>query len=267
MPPFIEVKNVVKTFKTVRAVNGLDLTVEKGETLALLGPNGAGKTTLVEMIEGIQTPDSGEITIGGMTWKNDEKRLRSMMGISLQETRFVEKISVRETLNLFCSFCGKSSARSDEVMELTSLTEKADAYTVHLSGGMRQRLALGIALIQNPEILLLDEPTTGLDPHARREVWKILADLKKSSVTIILTTHYMEEAEQLCDRIAVMYSGKALANGTLDELLAQEKGGEIIEFSAPRSPVPGVFKKIRGLRSFDWNADAGRARLIVDDMS
>jgi ABC-2 type transport system ATP-binding protein len=220
----IEVKNVWKSFKTVQAVRGINLSIPKGQFVALLGPNGAGKTTLVEMIEGIRKPDTGEITIMGKHWKGNEDELHRMIGISLQETRFIDKLRVTETLQLFASFFNLGIARVNEIIRIVGLEEKKRSYVVNLSGGQRQRLALGIAMINTPGILLLDEPTTGLDPNARREVWVILQKLKELSQTsMILTTHYMEEAEKLCDYIVVMDNGIILREGTLPLLLANHR--------------------------------------------
>jgi ABC-2 type transport system ATP-binding protein len=189
----IEAKNVWKSFKTVQAVKGINVRIPSGQFVAILGPNGAGKTTFVEMIEGIQKPDSGDITILGKHWKGNEDELRRIIGLSLQETRFIDKLRVSETLNLFGSFFDTGSERTDEILGLVGLEEKKRSYVVNLSGGQRQRLALGIALINSPAILLLDEPTTGLDPNARREIWDILYRLKeRSGTSMILTTHYME---------------------------------------------------------------------------
>jgi ABC-2 type transport system ATP-binding protein len=222
-PPVIEVRNVRKSFKAVRAVRGVDLAILPGQFVALLGPNGAGKTTLVEMIEGIQKPDSGEIRILGLPWKGHEKELRRIIGLSLQETLYIEKLTTWETLRLFGSFFGLGIARVEEVLRLVGLEDKRRAYTVHLSGGQRQRLALGIALINHPKILLLDEPTTGLDPNARREIWDILRNLRNATnASMILTTHYMEEAEQLCDQIVIIDQGKILREGTLEQLLGED---------------------------------------------
>jgi ABC-2 type transport system ATP-binding protein len=231
--PSISINEVKKTFKDVQAVKGISFTVQKGEYVALLGPNGAGKTTLMEMIEGIQTPDAGEIVINGKTWKSNERDLHGMLGISLQETNFFDKLKVKETLDLFSSFYALDRNRSLEILKLVDLEEKKNAFVKNLSGGQRQRLSLGIALINHPEILLLDEPTTGLDPAARREVWEILFRLKKErQITMMLTTHYMEEADFLCERIIIMDKGNILAQGTVDELISKSNGGQIIEFSA-----------------------------------
>jgi ABC-2 type transport system ATP-binding protein len=236
--PVIEVENVWKSFKTVQAVKGISLKIRKGEFVALLGPNGAGKTTLVEMIEGIQKPDKGEISILGKKWKGNENEIHKVIGISLQETRFIDKLNVTETLLLFASFFDLGMDRVDEVIDLIGLEEKRKSYVVNLSGGQRQRLALGIALLNKPAILLLDEPTTGLDPNARREIWEILFGLKnKSETSMILTTHYMEEAENLCDYIIIMHNGVILKEGTMEQLLDEEADGKIVEF-IPRTLLP-----------------------------
>jgi ABC-2 type transport system ATP-binding protein len=232
----IEVKNVWKSFKTVQAVKGIDLRIPKGQFVAILGPNGAGKTTLVEMIEGIQKPDKGEITIMGRHWKGNEDQLHSIIGLSLQETRFIDKLRVTETLQLFASFFNLGAGRVNEIIEIVGLGEKRKSYVVNLSGGQRQRLAIGISLINNPAILLLDEPTTGLDPNARREIWEILRSLKeKSQTSMILTTHYMEEAENLCDYIIIMDNGKILKEGTLSQLLEEETREKVVEFTSEGS--------------------------------
>ena len=220
----IEVKNVWKSFKTVQAVKGISLNIPDGKFVALLGPNGAGKTTLVEMIEGIQKPDSGEITIAGKHWKGNEEELHRIIGLALQETRFIDKLRVSETLLLFASFFNLGKSRVEEIIETVGLQDKRRSYVVNLSGGQRQRLAIGLALINTPRILLLDEPTTGLDPNARREIWDILQKLKQAAGTsMILTTHYMEEAEKLCDYIIIMDNGVILREGTLGQLLTEAK--------------------------------------------
>jgi ABC-2 type transport system ATP-binding protein len=231
----IEVKNVWKSFKTVQAVRGIDLNIQNGQFVALLGPNGAGKTTLVEMIEGIQKPDRGEISIMGKKWKGNEDELHRNIGLSLQETRFIDKLRVTETLKLFAGFFNLGNKKVDEIIEIVGLEEKRKSYVVNLSGGQRQRLAIGIALINDPLILLLDEPTTGLDPNARREIWEILQSLrKKSGTSMILTTHYMEEAEYLCDYIVIMDNGVILKEGTLNQLLEDDSTEKVVEFSAEK---------------------------------
>ncbi len=250
--PVIIVNKVYKSFRNVHAVRGISLEIMPGEFVAVLGPNGAGKTTLVEMIQGVQKPDKGEILIKGNPWKKENHaEFNRLLGISLQETWFIEKLTVKETLALFASFYKLGEKRVNEIINLVHLEDKHRAYIKNLSGGQKQRLALGISLINYPEILLLDEPTTGLDPTARRDIWKILLTLKKErNTSLILTTHYMEEAEYLCDRIIILDYGKILARGTLDELLGQCNSNEIIEVSFDQNPgfslrsLPGI-KKIR----------------------
>ena len=216
----VEVSGVKKSFKDVQAVKGVDLSIKPGEFVALLGPNGAGKTTLVEMIEGLQLPDEGMIKIAGKPWKANQAELHKLLGLSLQETKFMDRLTVFETTQLFASFYNLGRNRVNEVIELVELQEKKKAYVNNLSGGQRQRLAMGIALLNKPLILLLDEPTTGLDPHARRGIWTILKNLKQEKNTsLILTTHYMDEAEFLCDRIIIMDQGNILADKTLENLL------------------------------------------------
>src|SRR5674476_969363 len=235
--PVIEVKNVWKSFKAVQAVKGIDLYIPKGQFVALLGPNGAGKTTLVEMIEGIQKPDRGEITIMGKKWKGNEDELHRIIGLSLQETRFIDKLKVSETLQLFAAFFNLGKERVNEIIDIVGLQDKRKSYVVNLSGGQRQRLAIGISLINNPAILLLDEPTTGLDPNARREIWEILKGLKAETKTsMILTTHYMEEAEILCDYIVIIDNGIILKEGSLDQLLEEDTAEKVVEFTA-ESPI------------------------------
>ena len=266
-PDIIKADQVKKYFRSVKAVDGISLEVKHGEYLALLGPNGAGKTTLVEMIEGIQKPDSGEITILGKKWKGHEEELHRQIGISLQETRFFEKLTVTETFRLFSSFYNLPFSRSEEAIEIVNLGDKRKSYTVNLSGGQRQRLALGIALLNSPRLLLLDEPTTGLDPVARREIWDILLHLKKEKNTsMILTTHYMEEAELLCDRIVIIDKGKVIAQGTLEELLAENKSVEMIDFSIEQEIDQLVFPSCEGIRKVTWNSREKTGRIIVSDV-
>lgn len=250
--PVIEIKNVSKSFKTVQAVNDLSLTIYQGEYVALLGPNGAGKTTLIEMMEDIQRQDKGKIEIMGKKWKQSQGELHHLIGLSFQETKFIDKLTAEETLNLFASFYNLGKERTEEVLDLTNLQSKRKSYTVNLSGGQRQRLALGIALLNNPKILLLDEPTTGLDPGARRDIWDILEKLRKDfGTTMILTTHYMEEAEYLCDRILIMDKGSFLAEGTLDELILMHGEGEIIEISLDKN-LPITKDTVKGIRKIQW---------------
>lgn len=265
MNPVIEAREVYKFFRGVRAVDGVDLEIGRASFTALLGPNGAGKTTLVEMIEGIQNPDSGDIRIMGMPWKGNEEAIRNIIGLSLQETRFMDRLNVWETLRLFASFFDLGKKRVGQILELVGLEDKIRARVENLSGGQRQRLALGIALLNSPKILLLDEPTTGLDPNARREIWSILLDLKKNSETsLVLTTHYMEEAEKLCDHILIIDQGRVLREGGLEDLLSEGHSEKVIEFSlegfaeekqdiAARSPFP-----------IQWDRADGKGTIVLD---
>jgi ABC-2 type transport system ATP-binding protein len=254
--PVIEITNVSKSFKTLKAVDDLSLTIFEGEYVALLGPNGAGKTTLIEMIEGIQKPDHGSITILGRHWRHYSQELHHLIGLSLQETKFIDKLTTEETLDLFGSFYRLGYGRTKEILQLVNLESKRKTFTVNLSGGQRQRLAIGIALLNNPKVLLLDEPTTGLDPAARREIWKILEKLRKDmGTTMILTTHYMEEAEVLCERILIMDKGRFIAAGTLSDLNATHGEGDLIEitfvddFDIAQLELPGV-KRLNWLEPY-----------------
>jgi ABC-2 type transport system ATP-binding protein len=262
--PVIEVKEVYKSFKIVQAVKGVNLRIYQGQFVALLGPNGAGKTTLVEMIEGIQKPDRGEIFIMGKKWKGNEDELHRIIGLSLQETHFIDKLTVRETLRLFASFYQLDQQRVAEIIEIIDLGEKRKSYVVNLSSGQRQRLALGIALLNKPKILLLDEPTTGLDPNARREIWSILFRLKEQFQTsLILTTHYMEEAEQLCDYIIIIDKGQILKEGTLKQLLDEDHGEKTIEFTLEEAYQPlDIFQTISAFQ-IQWDPNNKKGIIVL----
>lgn len=265
--PVIQISSVNKSFKDIKAVDNLTLTIEEGEYVALLGPNGAGKTTLIEMIEGIQKPDNGSITILGMNWNEHSDKLHHAIGLSLQETKFFDKLTAEETLDLFGSFYGLGRTRTEQILEMVNLLEKRKTYTVNLSGGQRQRLAIGIALLNNPKILLLDEPTTGLDPGARREIWKILQNLRTTyGTTMILTTHYMEEAEVLCERILIMDKGKFIASGTLSELTAKHGEGELIEITFAQNFAIEQFN-VPGIRKLNWVASNTKVQIFVDNIA
>jgi ABC-2 type transport system ATP-binding protein len=212
----------------VEAVNGLDLDVSVGECFGLLGPNGAGKTTTIEILEGLLPATAGEVQVLGLRWGEDDEALRQRLGISLQETRLADKLTVREVLTLFRSFY-RRGLTPDDVIEQVQLGEKAHTYVSKLSGGQRQRLAVACALIGDPELLFLDEPTVGLDPQNRRQLWDILRRFRAQGRTVLLTTHYMDEAERLCDRIAVVDHGKVIALGTPAELIARLGGEHLVE--------------------------------------
>jgi len=223
-----------KHYPDVKAVDGIDLEVHRGECFGLLGPNGAGKTTTIEILEGLNTPDSGEVRILGLTWEADERELRERIGVSLQETQLAEKLTVLETLTLFRSFY-REGPHPDDLLRNLSLDEKRNSRVGKLSGGQKQRLAVACALVGEPDILFLDEPTTGLDPQSRLQLWEVVAEFRKRGGTVLLTTHYMEEAERLCDRIAIVDHGKRIALGTPQELIARLDAPHIIEFeSTPR---------------------------------
>jgi ABC-2 type transport system ATP-binding protein len=230
-PPSLLLRELRKAFAEVVAVNGLDLEVTPGECFGLLGPNGAGKTTTIEICEGLTTPDSGVVELLGLNWSTNADELRQRIGLQLQETQFSEKLTVEETLRLFRSFFHRGIPVEDSI-KTAQLEEKRSARVGTLSGGQKQRLAMACALVGDPELLFLDEPTTGLDPQARRNLWDLLDRLKQEGRTIILTTHYMDEAERLCDRVAIMDHGRIIALDTPPKLIASVGGEHIVEFAA-----------------------------------
>jgi ABC-2 type transport system ATP-binding protein len=258
--PAISCRGLKKHYDDVKAVDGLDLEVSPGECFGLLGPNGAGKTTTIEILEGLTKPDAGDVTVLGRRWGSHERELRERLGISLQESRLTEKLTVYETLSLFRSFYERGRD-PERLLEDLSLEEKRDARVGKLSGGQRQRLAVACALAGDPEILFLDEPTTGLDPQSRLQLWEHIARFKEAGRTALLTTHYMEEAERLCDRVAIVDHGRIIAQGTPAELIAGLHAPHIIEFSsepevgdALLAAIPGTGE--RRLRDGRWQLAA-----------
>lgn len=229
-PMALFIRSLRKAYQDVTAVDGIDLDVADGECFGLLGPNGAGKTTTIEICEGLTTPDSGEVRVLGRTWREDARELRERLGIQLQETQLSEKLTVHETVRLFRSFY-REGRDVEEVIALVQLGEKRDGRVGQLSGGQKQRLALACALVGDPELLFLDEPTTGLDPQARRQLWELIEQFRSTGRTTLLTTHYMDEAERLCDHVAIMDHGKVIALGTPHELIRSLGAEHMVEFA------------------------------------
>jgi ABC-2 type transport system ATP-binding protein len=262
----LEVHNLRKAYKDVVAVDGLQLEVRSGECFGLLGPNGAGKTTTIEICEGLIEADSGSVEMLGMRWETDEGKLRQRLGIQLQDTQLSEKLTVLETVRLFRSFyhAGPSPA---EAIALVQLQEKQKSRVGTLSGGQKQRLAMACALVGDPEFLFLDEPTTGLDPQARRQLWELIEQFKLAGRTILLTTHYMDEAERLCDRVAIMDHGKVIALGTPRELIASIGVEHVVEFSAGSGSIGltvSALREIEGVR--EVTVENGSVQLQVTEL-
>ena len=262
----LRVRHLRKSYKDVIAVDGLDLEVQAGECFGLLGPNGAGKTTTVEICEGLTAPDSGDVEVLGQRWISNAAQLRQRLGIQLQDTQLSEKLTVFETVRLFRSFF-RQGAETSEVIARVQLEEKQKSRVGDLSGGQKQRLALACALVGDPDFLFLDEPTTGLDPQARRQLWELIEEFKRSGRTILLTTHYMEEAERLCDRVAIIDHGREIALGTPRELIAATCAEQMVEFTAGSASkaldVPAL-RRIEGVR--DVRTENGAVLLQVTEL-
>jgi ABC-2 type transport system ATP-binding protein len=262
----LRVRNLRKVYKDVVAVDGLELQVRTGECFGLLGPNGAGKTTTIEICEGLTEADSGEVEVLGRRWNLDGEELRQRLGIQLQDTQLSEKLTVLETIRLFRSFY-RQGPEALEVIALVQLEEKRTSRVGALSGGQKQRLALACALVGDPDFLFLDEPTTGLDPQARRQLWELIDQFKLGGRTILLTTHYMDEAERLCDRVAIMDHGKIIALGTPRELIASIGVEHMVEFSAgsaAKALEVSALRRIEGIR--DVRADNGSVLMQVTEL-
>lgn len=280
----IEVSNLRKVYGSVAAVDGISFSVTEGEVFGLLGPNGAGKTTTIECIEGLREPDGGEIRVLGQLRRGEANGIKERIGIQLQTTGLYPQLTVEELLKLFCTFFTRSLP-VDDLIRLVSLEDKRKTHSKDLSGGQRQRLSLALAQVNDPELIFLDEPTTGLDPQSRRQIWTIVRDLQRKGKTLVLTTHYMEEAQTLCDRVAVMDGGKIIALDTPNQLIEQSFETAAIEFEDRNGAalellhaLPGVKEAKRDgglvtLYSFDTPhtiegmiAAAHEGRLAFDDL-
>jgi len=252
--PALRCEQLVKKYGDLAAVDGLDLEVDSGECFGLLGPNGAGKTTTVEILEGLNEPTAGRVEVLGMRWDRDERALRQRLGVSLQETHLPDKLTVEEILRMFRSFYLQGRSL-EEVLELVGLSDKRASWTERLSGGQKQRLAVACALVSDPELLFLDEPTTGLDPQSRRQLWDVVLGFKSRGRTVLLTTHYMDEAERLCDRVAIVDKGKVIAMGTPRELIASLGAQQVVEFSTEQPLAPEGWGGLPSVRSARRSAD------------
>ncbi len=245
--PALACHGLVKRYPDIVAVAGLDLEVRRGECFGLLGPNGAGKTTTIEILEGLLDQDAGEVQVLGKQWRTDRDELRRRLGVQLQETQLAEKLTVEETLRLFRSFFTEGPT-VDELLDVVELGTKRGSWVGKLSGGQKQRLAVACALAGRPDLLFLDEPTTGLDPQSRRQLWEVLGRFRAAGGTILLTTHYMDEAHALCDRVGIMDKGTLIALGTPRELVASIGAEHVVEFAVEGAPpadetlraLPGV---------------------------
>ncbi|PNV79555.1 MAG: ABC transporter ATP-binding protein [Dictyoglomus turgidum] len=255
----VEVENLKKYYGNVKAVDGVSFKIKQGSIFTLLGPNGAGKTTTLEIIEGLRTPDSGKITIFGRQVEKIGREEKELIGVSLQETNLIGNLTVKETFSMFRSFY-KKGLRVDDVLDFVSLKDKAKSYVDKLSGGQRQRLAIGLALINDPLLLFLDEPTTGLDPQARRSIWDLLLQLKKQGKTIVLTTHYMEEAEFLSDWVCIIDHGKIIREGTPEDLIKSIGGESVIEVDVEED---GEFLRELENMGLNYTFNAKHRRLIL----
>jgi len=248
-PLALKIRQLREVYEQLVAVDSIDLDVYTGECFGLLGPNGAGKTTTIEICEGLLEPDGGSVELLGRDWRTQAGELRQLLGIQLQETTFSEKLTVSETLALFRSFYQRG-LEVPELLRMVQLDEKRDTRVGKLSGGQKQRLALACALIGDPQFLFLDEPTTGLDPQARRQLWDLINELKSSGRTILLTTHYMDEAEKLCDRVGIMDRGRVIALDTPRQLIASLGVEHLVEYATTGAALePGVLTKLQGVRA------------------
>jgi ABC-2 type transport system ATP-binding protein len=249
MDAAIVIEGLVKRYGDLVAVDGLDLDVQRGECFGLLGPNGAGKTTTVEILEGLNEPTSGKVEILGRTWDRNPDELRARIGVALQETKLFDRLTVEETLRVFTAFYDERTIPVETLLAEMQLEEKRATWVMKLSGGQRQRLAVALGLVGDPEVLFLDEPTTGLDPQSRRALWDTIAALRSRGKTVVLTTHYMDEAERLCDRIAIVDHGKLIALGTPAQLIDRIGGAHLVEITTTPPLPPEALADVRGVRA------------------
>ncbi len=268
----VEVKHLHKKYGSIQAVNDVSFSVKKGEIFGVIGPNGAGKTTMVECISGLRQPDSGEITVMGLSPEKDRAEIRRILGVQLQESAMPPRIRVGEAVELL-SYFYSSPLDVDDLLELLGIKKLKRAIFKNLSGGEKQRLSIALALIGNPRIAILDELTTGLDPEARREAWDLIDDVRKRGVTIILVTHFMDEAERLCDRLAMIHNGKIIALDT-PEAVASKSGGKRFRFvpstyvdDSKLMSIPGVMSVERKERYMTVNGTGDLAANVIYALS
>jgi len=256
--PIIEVKGLIKRYGNFTAVNGIHFEVKKGEVFGLLGPNGAGKTTTMELIEGLRKPDGGSASVAGYDTQTSLAKVKEIIGVQLQSTSLFDLLKVREIMNMYASFY-KSAVSVDKLLEDMILTDKAQARVKHLSGGQKQRLAIALALVNEPQVVFLDEPTTGLDPQARRTLWDIIIGLKEQGKTIVLSTHYMDEAHALCNRICLIDQGQVIALDTPQNLVKSLQSESAIEFQLPhveqQASLLVELNQLQGVKQTDTRQD------------
>ncbi|MDR6227579.1 ABC transporter ATP-binding protein [Desmospora profundinema] len=258
----IQVENLVKAYNGQRVVDGVSFEVAKGEIFGLLGPNGAGKTTTMEMVEGLRTPDEGKVLIDGLDAVRKPNTVKEHIGVQLQSTALFDHLTTREIILLYGSFY-REMRRVEELLASFDLEEKAKTLVKHLSGGQRQRLAIAMAVVHDPKVIFLDEPTTGLDPKARRDLWAIVQRLKDEGRTVFLSTHYMEEAEQLCDRVAIMDTGRIIALDSPAGLIRQLASDSVVEFVLERPEPAQTFRDLDGVKEVKQSED-GATVLLTD---
>lgn len=245
---------LIKKFQGITAVNHITLELKPGECVALLGPNGAGKTTTCEILEGLQSPDQGTVEIYGLNFNDHRSQILERIGVQLQETNLYKKYTVKETIELFSSFY-KNSLPIEQLLDMLQLSDKANSRLEHLSGGQKQRVYLGCSLVNNPELIFLDEPTTGLDPQARRLIWDLIRNIKQDGRSVFLTTHYMEEAQELADRIAIMNQGEIIAHGTVEELLCNYAPEEVLSFKIDSKDKDTLEQELPWLKDAQSNGE------------